>query len=141
MAGFTIFLGANYTPQDLLNSSDDELRSLGLSRSKVSYVKAVAEAAGENAQNFKDFHSLSNEEVLKILTDIRGIGVWSAQMFLMFQLRRQDVFAPGDLGLRKAMSLLYGYTMDGSDKIWEERAEQWAPFRTLASLHLWKTLA
>jgi DNA-3-methyladenine glycosylase II len=62
---------------------------------------------------------MSNEDVLETLTSIRGIGIWSAQMFLMFQLRRKDVFAPGDLGLRKAMSLLYGFSMDGSDKIWQ----------------------
>ena len=133
-------LGKGYSPQDVLNCSDPELRELGLSNSKVKYVKAVAEAAGPDCINFIDMHKMSNDEVIEILTEIKGIGVWSAQMFLMFQLQRKDVFAPSDLGLKKAMSILYGYPMEGSEKLWSKRAEKWSPFRTLASLHLWKSL-
>ena len=133
-------LGSRYKPEDVLNCADEELRSMGLSRSKTMYVKSVAEAAGPNCENFAMFHEQSDEEVIKVLTDIKGIGVWSAQMFLMFQLQRPDVFAPGDLGLKKAMSVLYGYSMEEPEKFWAERAKVWSPFRTLASLHLWKML-
>ena len=133
-------LGKGYSPQDVLNCKAPELRELGLSDSKVKYMKAVAEAAGPDCINFIDMHKMSNDEVIKQLTEIKGIGVWSAQMFLMFQLQRKDVFAPCDLGLKKAMSLHYGYPMEGSEKLWSERAEKWSPFRTLASLHLWKSL-
>jgi len=133
-------LGPGFEPEDVLGVPDEEFRSMGLSRSKTLYVKAVAEAAGSNCVNFAKFHEQTNEEVIKFLTDIKGIGVWSAQMFLMFQLQRPDVFAPGDLGLKKAMSVLYGYPMDEPEKFWSEHAKVWSPFRTLASLHLWKML-
>ncbi|HHZ94540.1 MAG TPA: DNA-3-methyladenine glycosylase 2 family protein [Flavobacteriales bacterium] len=133
-------LGIGYSPESVLNTDDSVFRSLGLSRSKTSYVKAVAEAAGPDCSNFDEFNNLTNGEVLKRLIAIRGIGLWSAQMYLMFHLCRTDVFAPGDYGLRKAMSKLYGYDTEGKDAIWEERAAIWAPYRTFASLHLWKYL-
>ena len=133
-------LGKGYSPQEVLSCTQHELRELGLSNSKVKYMQAVAEAAGPDCINFIDMHKMSNDEVMKRLIEIKGIGVWSAQMFLMFQLQRKDVFAPGDLGLKKAMSLHYGYPMEGSEKLWSKRAETWSPFRTLASLHLWKSL-
>ena len=78
---------------------------------------------------------------MKELTAIKGLGIWSAQMFLMFQMKRPDVFAPGDLGLKKAMSNLYGYSLAENEKFWDEKAIVWAPYRTLASLHLWKSLS
>ena len=134
------FLGNNYTPERVLESKDEDLRSLGLSNSKVKYVKSVAEAAGVGCDNFSKFTEMSDEEVIQVLTEIKGIGVWSAHMFLMSNLKRPDVFAPGDLGLKKAMCNLYGYEMDGPEKLWDKRAENWSPYRTLASLHLWRSL-
>ncbi len=134
------FLGNKYTPERVLESKDENLRCLGLSNSKVKYVKSVAKAAGVGCRNFSKFPEMSDEEVIQVLTEINGIGVWSAQMFLMSNLKRPDVFAPGDLGLKKAMSNLYGYEMDGPEKIWNKRAEVWTPYRTLASLHLWRSL-
>lgn len=135
------FLGKNYQPIDVLNTSNEDLRSLGLSRSKSTYVKSVAEAAIENGSAFKNFKELPDAEVIKILTNIKGLGIWSAQMFLMFQMKRPDVFAPGDLGLKKAMSNLYGYSLAENDKFYDEKAKVWSPYRTLASLHLWKYLS
>lgn len=135
------FLSVNYTPEEVINTSDDDLRSLGLSRSKTSYVKAVATAAIENGTDFKNLSELNNLEVIKTLTSIKGLGIWSAQMFLMFQMQRTDVFAPGDLGLKKAMSNLYGCSLTENEKFFEEKAKIWSPYRTLASLHLWKSLA
>ena len=133
-------VGQGYEPNHILELEDDVLRSIGLSRSKTVYVKAVAEAAGPNCENFNSLLEKSDEEVIKVLTDIKGIGIWSAQMFLMFQMQRPDVFAPGDLGLKKSISLLYGVPMDSPEKVWVEHSKIWSPFRTLASLHLWKHL-
>ena len=133
-------VGKGYEPNDILELDDDMLRSIGLSRSKTTYVKAVAEAAGPNCENFNGLYDKPNDEVMKLLTDIKGIGVWSAQMFLMFQLQKPDVFAPGDLGLKKAISILYGVPMDEPEKVWVKHSKIWSPYRTLASLHLWKHL-
>ena len=135
------YLGQGYTPLDVLNTADEKLRKLGLSKSKTTYVKAVAEAAIENGSAFENLKDQSNDQVLKELTAIKGLGIWSAQMFLMFHMKRPDVFAPGDLGAKKAMSDLYGYSLVENEKFWDEKAIVWAPFRTLASLHLWKSLS
>jgi len=135
------FLGENYQPKDVLNTSIEDLRSLGLSRSKSIYVKSLAEAAIENGSAFENLKELPDSEVIKILTNIKGLGIWSAQMFLMFQMKRPDVFAPADLGLKKAMSNLYGYSLAENDKFYDEKARVWSPYRTLASLHLWKYLS
>ena len=96
--------------------------------------------AGFEEKNFEDLEKLSDEDVLKQLIAIHGIGNWSAQMFLMFQLKRPDVFAPGDFGLRKSISILYGYSIEEKEQFWGKIASDWSPYRTLASLHLWKYL-
>ena len=77
-------LGKGYKPNDILKCDDNNLRNIGLSRSKTIYVKAVAEAAGDNGQNFDELFRLSDDEITQRLTSIKGIGIWSAQMFLMF---------------------------------------------------------
>ena len=133
-------IGQGYEPKHILELDNDVLRSIGLSRSKTVYVKAVAEAAGPNCENFNNLLEKSDEEVIKVLTSIKGIGIWSAQMFLMFQIQRPDVFAPGDLGLKKAINQLYGAPMESPEKVWSDHAKIWSPYRTLASLHLWKHL-
>jgi len=132
------FVGQGYEPEHILELNDDVLRSIGFSRSKTIYIKAVAEAAGPKCENFNSLSEKSDEEVIKVLTNIKGIGVWSAQMFLMFQMQRLDVFAPRDLGLKKGVSLIYGVPMDSPEKVWIAHAKIWSPYRTLASLHLWK---
>ena len=134
------FLGNKYTPERVLESKDEVLRCLGLSNSKVKFIKSVAEAAGSGRKCLSKLFELNDDEVISALTEIKGIGVWSARMFLISYLKRPDVFASGDLGLKKAMCNLYGYDMDDSEKLWNKRAELWSPYRTLASLHLWKSL-
>ena len=132
------FLGKKYTPDRVLKSKDEDLRKLGLSNSKVKYVKSVAEAAGSGRKCLSKLFELNDDEVISALTEIKGIGVWSARMFLISYLKRPDVFASGDLGLKKAMCNLYGYDIDDPKKLWDKRAEVWSPYRTLASLHLWR---
>ena len=78
--------------------------------------------------------------VVEALTRITGVGVWTAQMFLMFTLRRPDVFAPNDLGLKKAMANLYGLAMADSNQKFDAFAQRWSPYRSWASLHLWESL-
>ena len=135
-----LLVGKGYEPNHILDLDDNELRGIGLSRSKTTYVKAVANAAGENCENFSKLYNQTDDEVLKSLTNIKGIGIWSAQMFLMFQLQRPDVFAPGDLGIKRAISVLYGISMESPEKVWTKHSEMWSPYRTLACLHLWKHL-
>ncbi len=128
-------------PGQLLARTEEELRSVGLSRQKVSYVRALSMAWEENPERFERLAELTDEEVCAALTSIKGIGRWTAQMFLMFTLQRPDVFAPGDLGLKKAMANRLGLAMDSPDRAFAVRAERWSPYRSWASLHLWRSLA
>lgn len=126
-------------PDVVLDASFSELRALGLSGQKETYIRALAEAW--NVQT--DLHrleQLQDKEVIKALTAIKGIGEWTAQMFLLFTLRRPDVFAPRDLGIKKAMERLYGLSMASSDGELVAFSERWSPYRSLACRHLWKVL-
>ena len=130
-----------FTPERLNAFSDATLRGVGLSRQKVAYVRALAVAWLEDPERFEHLGTLSDEGVCAALTSIKGIGVWTAQMFLMFTLQRPDVFAPGDLGLKKAMANRLGLAMGSSERAFAVRAERWSPHRSWASLHLWRSLA
>ena len=124
-------------PHKLIDASDEELRAVGLSRQKASYVRSIAEFFTKNHN--LDWHSLSDEEAQKHLVSIRGVGEWTAQMVLMFTLEREDVFAPGDLGIQLAMKQLYG--VEGKGKALEraltEIAEPWRPYRSYVCRALW----
>ena len=126
-------------PDVVLDAAASDLRSVGLSGQKVTYILALAEAWNTQA-NLHRLEQLEDEEVIKALTAIKGIGEWTAQMFLLFTLRRPDVFAPRDLGIKKAMERLYGLSMASSDRELVAFAERWRPFRSLACRHLWKVL-
>lgn len=128
-----------FEPHTLLEVSDATLREVGLSGQKVSYIQAVARAWSTDP-TYQKLQDMSDEEVIMALTNIRGVGDWTAQMFLMFTLCRPDVFAPNDLGIRKAMHPLYGIPMEAKPHEWEERARLWSPHRTLACMHLWRSL-
>ena len=130
-----------FTPQLLNAFSDATLRGVGLSRQKVVYVRALSAAWMEDPERFEHLGTLSDEGVCAALTSIKGIGVWTAQMFLMFTLQRPDVFAPGDLGLKKAMANRLGLAMESPERAFVVRAERWSPHRSWASLHLWRSLA
>jgi len=132
--------GSSWTPELLLRMETERLRGVGLSGQKIRYVRAVAEAWQTEPTTYSNLHKLEDQEVINALVAITGVGVWTAQMYLMFTLRRPDVFAPGDLGLKKAMANLYGLAMDDAEKSFSKKAEAWSPFRILASLHLWRSL-
>ncbi|MBR9678012.1 MAG: DNA-3-methyladenine glycosylase 2 family protein [Nanoarchaeota archaeon] len=128
------------TPVNVFGLSDEVLKGCGLSRQKRSYLKSLAEHFLNNIITPGKFHELSDQEVVDELVQVRGLGVWSAQMFLMFSLGRLDVFAPLDYGLRKAIQVNYSLKEMPSPKEAEAFAERWKPYRTIASLYLWKSV-
>lgn len=126
-------------PQQILNTSTEDLRAAGLSGQKTKYLYALSEAFMEDPGLHTKMHTMTDEEVIKTLTAIKGIGVWTAQMFLIFTLLREDVFPIGDLGIRKGMErhLFDGEAQDHSALI--ERAKIWSPFSSVASLYIWRS--
>jgi len=124
------------TPQKIADFHEDELRSIGLSYQKIKYLKSLAEHMILGKVEFTDINDKSNEEIILMLTQIKGIGVWSAQMFLMFSLGREDVFSVLDLGLRNAVKRLYQKDDLTHDQI-EKMSEQWSPYRSIVSHYLW----
>jgi len=126
-------------PIDVINSQSEAIRTVGISNSKVSYIKNVALAIHSGSINLKKLKRAPDAVVAAELTKIKGIGKWSAEMILMFSLGRKDVFSIGDLGLRVAVSRLYSVDRNDLMKI-EEISLQWKPYRTYASRILWKSL-
>jgi len=125
----------------VLETPSEKLRSVGLSEAKVNYVKSVASFCLEHTITAKRLGTMSDEEVIHLLTQIKGVGVWTVQMLLMFSLDRADVFAPDDGGIQQAMAALYGldYTNKRQLKVsMSAIAEQWSPYRTFACIHLWE---
>ncbi|MDP3093765.1 MAG: DNA-3-methyladenine glycosylase [bacterium] len=134
-----LFGGKLPKPKQVLKISDKKLRSCGCSWAKVKYLKSLAECIENNQLNLKSLHKLPDEEVYEQLLKVKGIGPWTAEMFMIFTLHRPDVFSVGDLGLRTAVSRLYGVRRDNLKKI-EEISKRWQPFRSFACRYLWKSL-
>lgn len=124
---------------DVLKVTIEQFRSVGLSNSKANCVHNIALAVSSGALPLHQLEKISDDEVKKELIKIKGIGPWSAEMFLMFSLKRTDVFSVGDLGLRTAIEKLYGISRS-DDKAILALAENWRPHRTLASRLLWASL-
>ena len=124
------------TPTRVLSVSEDDLRNCGLTRSKASYLHGLAAEADTLLPD--DWASRTDPELRKHLMRFRGIGPWTAEMFLMFVLLRPDVFSPGDIGLVRAIQRLTDGVDDGKDAA--AFAERWAPWRTAASWFLWRTI-
>jgi DNA-3-methyladenine glycosylase II len=134
------FDGRPPTPEELLADDPEELRlAVGLSRPKTSYMRSLAEHVISGQLELERMNELSDEEVMVELVAVKGIGEWTAHMFLMFHLERPDVLAPGDLGIRRAIER--AYSLEGPDVETIERlAERWRPHRTLACRYLWRSL-
>jgi len=129
----------NINPENILAQNADPLRSVGLSRQKISYLQSLSEFILSKKLVLESLKDLADEDVIKKLTLVKGIGRWTAEMMLIFSLGREDVFSVGDLGLRTAASRIYG--VDREDKIQIENiAKKWSPYRSLASLYLWQSL-
>ena len=123
------------TPDALLAAAPEELTAVGLSRRKAEYVRGIAAAFEEDGLSRAAFDAMTDEEVIERLVRIRGVGAWTAKIFLMFALGRPDVFPIEDLGLRRGMTNLFG---DLSPDEMLEAAERWRPERTRASLYVWR---
>jgi DNA-3-methyladenine glycosylase II len=135
-----IFGGKTPAAQDLLAADADELRAAGLSGRKVEYLKDLAARVASGELEVDRFDELSDDEIIAELTAVRGLGVWTAHMFLMFHLGRPDVLPVGDLGIRNAVAAAYGLGEPPKPDELERIAEPWRPHRTLACLYLWESL-
>lgn len=126
------------TPENILKISDEKFRSFGLSRQKLSYIKDLSQKVNDKTLKIKQLNKLSDEEVIRELVLVKGIGVWTAQMFLMFTLGRADVFPSGDLGIKNGMTKLLKKELNAQEM--DKFAKRWKPFRTVASWYIWANL-
>lgn len=136
-----LFGGGTPPPQELLDADPQALRDAGLSWRKVEYVRDLATHVLSGELELDRLDQLSDEEVIAEITAVRGFGVWSAHMFLIFFLERPDVLPTGDLGIRRAAQVAYGLEEMPAPAELEAIAEPWRPHRTLASIYLWESLA
>jgi DNA-3-methyladenine glycosylase II len=131
-----LFDRVEVTPEGVLAADEETLRAAGLSAAKVEYVRALAERWREAGYSRPYFEGMDAAAVGDELGEIRGVGPWTVDMFLMFGLGRPDVFPVGDLGIRKGMAVLYDDDLTRAEM--RDRAERWAPYRSYASLYLWR---
>lgn len=135
-----LFPGGKITPAKLLKIPDEKIRAAGISYSKIRYIKGIAHEIKNKKLNLKNLEDLTDEEVINELVKLKGVGTWTAEMFLMFTLARPDVFSPGDLGLQNA--IIKHYKLKNKPKKEEllKISAKWSPHRTVASRILWRSL-
>ena len=129
--------GINIKPKEVLDIDINSLYSVGLSRQKASYMKNIAEAFESKLINDGNFLMMNDEDILKELTMIKGVGRWTAEMFLIFTLRRSDVFPVTDLGVQKGFQIFYSLDALPNIDHMNEKSEKWEPYRTIVTLYLW----
>lgn len=127
-------------PQQVIVMSNEKLRSSGISYQKINYIKDLAQRVYEGKLNFPKLIPLADEMVIQKLIQVKGIGRWTAEMFLMFALDRPDVFSYGDLGIKNAMKKVYKLKSHPSEKKAQQMSNKWKPYRTYACRYLWKSL-
>jgi len=137
---FAALAGEPLTPAGILKLSDEQLRSVGLSKQKSGYIKDLAAKTRDGSLDFARLAALPDEEVIKHLTQVKGVGVWTAQMFLMFTLQRPDVLPTGDYGIQAAIKKHYHKRKMPKPKDMEKIARSWAPYRSIACWYLWKSM-
>jgi DNA-3-methyladenine glycosylase II len=125
--------------ENILSCPADKLRTAGLSSSKVRYIQELARSVADGRLSFADFEHEEDQAVVGTLVKLPGIGQWTAEMFLIFSLRRPDVLSLGDAGLQRAVKALYGGG-DGESKLLNKISDAWRPYRSVASWYLWKYL-
>lgn len=135
-----LFPKKNITAKKLLKIPGAKVRKAGTSWAKVKSLKDLAQKTRKKEVHLEKLFEMPDEEVIQELTKVKGIGPWTAEMFLMFALGRKDVFSYGDLGLKKAMQKLYGFKQMPTQKQIEKIVSKWSPYRTYASRVLWKSL-
>ncbi len=128
------------TPETALQLTPRKMRALGLSRQKIGYIRDIAGHALSGQADFAALRKAPDEEVIRVLTGLKGVGVWTAHMFLIFALRRKDVLPSGDLGIRAAVQKWYNLDAPPRPAEVEQVGEKWRPYRTVASWYLWRSL-
>lgn len=136
-----LFGGTTPSPEQLLEASEEDLRACGLSGRKTEYVRDLAAHVLSGELELDRLEELGDEEVIEEIVAVRGLGQWTAEMFLLFHLQRPDVLSGGDLGIRKAIQIEYELEEMPPPKLVLEIGEPWRPHRSLASLYLWESLA
>jgi len=136
-----LFDGATPSPEQLLEAREEDLRGAGLSGRKTEYIRDLASHVISGELELDRLGELSDEEAIAEIVAVRGLGQWTAEMFLLFHLERPDILSGGDLGIRKAIQIEYGLEEMPTPTRVLEIGEPWRPHRSLASLYLWESLA
>ena len=128
------FIEADIKDEEILNNqADNQLRDLGFSRQKISYLKSLA----KSGLDFDQMETMENEDVINLLTGIKGVGLWTAEIYCIFSLRRLDIFPAGDLALQEAAKNLLNLENRPSEKEMRKLAESWVPYRSVCAIILW----
>lgn len=128
-------------PQVMLETSELELRNIGICRQKITYIKNLSLAVLNNQINFKNFKKLTNDEIIKKLTKIKGIGKWTAEMYLIFSLGRENVLSRGDNTIKRLIKWLYNLEKLPSSKELDEYFSNWMEYSTIVSVYFWEAIA
>ncbi len=137
---FAELAGNPLTPEGILKLSDEQLRSVGLSKQKSAYLKDLAAKTTAGLLDFSRLPDLSDDDVIQHLTQVKGIGVWTAHMFLMFSLRRPNILPTGDYGVQVAVKRHYKKRKLPKPKDMEKIARAWEPYRSIACWYMWRSL-
>jgi len=137
---FTALAGDPVTPAGILKLTELQMRAVGISKQKSSYLRDMAERTARGELNFGNLHELSDEEVIQHLTQVKGVGTWTAQMFLMFTLRRPNILPTGDFGVQMAIKKHYNKRKLPKPLQMEKLARPWEPYRSVACWYLWRSL-
>jgi DNA-3-methyladenine glycosylase II len=127
-------------PGSVLRLTPAGMRSIGLSKQKIAYIRDIASHTQAGVTNFEAMRRMKDDDVMQALTSLKGVGAWTAHMFLIFALRRKDVLPVGDLGIRVAVQKAYGLEEMPKPAEVEALGEKWRPYRTVASWYLWRSL-
>jgi DNA-3-methyladenine glycosylase II len=137
---FAAVAGEPLTPEGILKLSDEQLRAAGLSKQKSTYLKDLAAKTKDGLLNFARLPEMTDEEVIEHLTQVKGIGVWTAHMFLIFSLRRANVLPTGDYGVQMAIRKYYKKRKLPKPRDMEKIARAWEPYRSVACWYMWRSL-
>jgi DNA-3-methyladenine glycosylase II len=132
--------GGEVTPESILKLRPAQMRALGLSKQKLTYIRDLARKTRDGLVEFEKFASMTDEEVIGELIQVKGIGEWTAHMFLMFALRRPNILPTGDYGVRSAMRKAYGMKVMPKPRTMERIAKCWHPYCSVASWYMWRSL-
>jgi DNA-3-methyladenine glycosylase II len=137
---FAALAGEPLTPAGILKLSEEQMRSVGLSKQKSSYLRDMAERAASGQLDFTKLDSMSDEEVIQHLTQVKGVGTWTAHMFLMFTLKRPNILPTGDFGVQMAIKKHYKKRKLPKPAQMEKLAKAWEPYRSVACWYLWQSI-